>query len=64
VYLGLGEHDKALQWMEKEYDARGWYLLLLAQAPRFDALRSHPRFQALLSRMNFPGQPNAVRASS
>jgi tetratricopeptide (TPR) repeat protein len=64
VHLGLGEHDKALQWMEKEYDARGWYLLLLAQAPRFDPLRSHPRFQALLRQMNLPDQPSAARASS
>ncbi len=54
VYLGLGEQDKALRFMEKEYDARGWYLLLIGQAPQFDTLRSQPRFQALVRRMNFP----------
>ena len=54
VYAGLGEQDKAVAFMEQEYDARGWYLLLIRQAPHFDVLRSHPRFQALLRRMNFP----------
>jgi TolB-like protein/Tfp pilus assembly protein PilF len=54
VYLGLGEHDKALQFMEQEYDARGWYLLLIKQGPQFDPLRSQARFQALMRRLNFP----------
>lgn len=54
VYHGLGDHEKALGFMEQEYDARGWYMLLLKQAPRFDSLRSHPRFQALIRRMSFP----------
>jgi len=55
VYLGLGDHDQALRLMEQECDARGWYLLLIRQAPQFDPLRSHPRFQALMRRMDFPG---------
>lgn len=55
VCLGLGEHDKAVRFMEQEYDARGWYMLLTGQAPLYDPLRSHPRFQALVRLMNFPG---------
>ena len=55
VYVGLGEQEKAVRFMEKEYDARGWYLLLIKHGPQFDPLRSHPRFQALVRRMNFPG---------
>jgi TolB-like protein/tetratricopeptide (TPR) repeat protein len=54
VYLGLGEHTLSLEAMEEEYDARGWYLLMLNRGPQFDVLRPHPRFQALLRRMNFP----------
>jgi tetratricopeptide (TPR) repeat protein len=54
VYLGLGDLDEALRLLEQEYDARGWYLLMLKQGPQFDPLRSHPRFHALMSRMNFP----------
>jgi TolB-like protein/Tfp pilus assembly protein PilF len=54
VYMGLGEADTAVRFMEQEYDARGWYLLLLKHGPRFDVLRSHPGFRALLERMRFP----------
>lgn len=54
VYLGLGEHDEAVRYMEQEYDARGRYLLMIKHGPQFDTLRSQPRFQALVGRMNFP----------
>ena len=54
LYLALGDADNAIRFMEKEYESRGWYLLLIGQGPQFDPLRSHPRFQALLRRMNFP----------
>ena len=54
VYIGLGEHQKAIRLIEKEYDAKGWYMLLLKHSPLYDAVREHPRFQALMSRMKFP----------
>jgi hypothetical protein len=55
VFCPPFEHDQAIAAIEKEYDVRGWYLLLIKQTPHFDVLRSHPRFQALLQRMGFPG---------
>ena len=54
VYIGLGDHEKTVRMLEKEYDAKGWYMLLLKQSHVYDPVRSHPRFQALLSMMNFP----------
>jgi tetratricopeptide (TPR) repeat protein len=54
IYIGLGEHERAIRMIEKEYDAKGWYMLMLKQSPVHDPLRSHPRFQALIRRMNFP----------
>lgn len=54
VLTGLGRHDEAIALIEKEYDVRGWYLLLVKHSPHLDPLRSHPRFQKLLKRMNFP----------
>lgn len=54
VYMGLGEIDTAVRFIEQEYEARGWYLLLLRHAPRFDPLRSHAGFRALLEKIRFP----------
>lgn len=54
VHSGLGEQEKALTFIEKEYDARGWYMLLVKHAPQFDKLRAHPRFHAVIRRMKFP----------
>jgi hypothetical protein len=55
VEIGLGNWDEALAWLEKEYqqhDDDG--LLFLRYEPIFAPLRSDPRFQNLLRRMNFP----------
>jgi len=53
-YAGLGDKDKALTWLERAFDEHGYSLLRLKVDPFFDSLRSHPRFQDLLRRMNFP----------
>jgi len=54
IYVGLGEHDLAFNWLENAYVERPWQLLFLKVDPRLDPLRSDPRFQDLLRRMNFP----------
>lgn len=54
IYAGLGEMDRAFGWLEKAYGERSNYLVYLNLEPPFDPLRSDPRFQALLRRMNFP----------
>jgi TolB-like protein/DNA-binding winged helix-turn-helix (wHTH) protein/Tfp pilus assembly protein PilF len=54
VYAGLGDKDKALVWLERTFDEHGWSLVRLKVDPFFDSLRSDPRFQDLLRRMNFP----------
>jgi hypothetical protein len=58
VHLGVGELESAVDYMEREYQNRGWFLLLLNRAPHFDPLRGTPRFDALVRRLGFPG-PNA-----
>ncbi len=54
VYVGLGENDKAFEWLEKAYEDRslGGPLSSIKVDPFFDPLRSDPRFQDLLRRMN------------
>jgi serine/threonine protein kinase/tetratricopeptide (TPR) repeat protein len=54
IYAGLGEKDKAIEWLERAYKDRSPNITLLKVDPWFDSLRSDPRFQDLLRRMNFP----------
>ena len=54
VYAGLGEHDQAIEWLERAREKRDDALTYLAVLSCFDPLRSDPRFQDLLRRMNFP----------
>jgi serine/threonine-protein kinase len=54
LYMALGETDKALDWLEKAYEQREGWLVTLKVEPMYDPLRSEPRFQAILEKMNFP----------
>jgi tetratricopeptide (TPR) repeat protein len=52
VYAGLGENDAAIDWLEKAYDQREGAIYGIKGSFLFTGLRSHPRFQALLRKMN------------
>ena len=54
IYLGLGEKENALDWLEQAYEQRDSDMVWLKTWPGFNSLRSDPRFQDLLHRMNFP----------
>jgi len=54
IYLALGEKQKALDWLEKAYEEHDPFAVFWNVSPAFDPLRSDPRFQDLLRRMNFP----------
>ena len=54
VCLGLGEHDQAISWLQQAAEERDSWLVVLNTWPEYDPLRSDPRFQALLKKMNFP----------
>ncbi len=51
VYLGLSDHDLALQWLERAHEERRGWLAYLKVEPQLDALRGNPRFDELLRRM-------------
>src|SRR5947208_3897277 len=52
AYLGLGEKDRALTYLEQAYEEQDPGLFYLKASPLLDSLRSEPRFQALLRRVN------------
>ena len=55
VYTALGNRTEAFACLEKAYSERDGYLWVrLNLDPRLDALRSHPRFIALLDKMRLP----------
>lgn len=54
AYIGLGDTEKALDWLELSYAEHDVQMLWLNTASMFDSLRDEPRFQVLLKQMNFP----------
>jgi serine/threonine-protein kinase len=52
VYTGLGEMDRAMDLLEQAYDERAGSLYGVKGSFLFVPLRGHPRFQALLAKMN------------
>jgi adenylate cyclase len=54
IYAALGENDSAIDWLERGYEIGDANMVLIKVNPDFDPLRSDPRFQDLLHRMNFP----------
>jgi TolB-like protein/Tfp pilus assembly protein PilF len=52
VYVGLGDRQIAFEWLEKAYAQHDDSLpAILKVSPRFDPLRSDPRFQDLMHRV-------------
>jgi len=54
AYIGLGEKDEAMTWLERAYEEHDQWMVYIKAYPGWDALLSEPRFQALVRRMNFP----------
>jgi len=52
IHLGLGNHEKALNYLEKAFAERGSYIFYLKVEPYLDPLRSHPKFERMIKEMN------------
>ena len=53
VHLGLGDHQRALDYLERAYDADSQWMGWLNKDRMFDPLRSDPRFAALMRKLRF-----------
>jgi hypothetical protein len=53
VYLGIGDKEKALDWIERAIDERRGWAAYLRVHPVVDSLRDEPRFQQLIERMTY-----------
>ncbi len=51
IYVGLGEADRAFEWLERAFREHAFALVYLKVDPRMDRLRSDPRFQDMLRRL-------------
>ena len=60
VQAAFEQRDEAIAWMERAYRDRDGMLVMLQVHPGFDPLRSDPRFQALLKKMNFPASAESA----
>jgi hypothetical protein len=54
VSVALGKHEEALERLEQAFEEKEDPMTSLKVNPRLDPLRSNPRFEKLLQRMDFP----------
>jgi adenylate cyclase len=51
IHTGLGEHDRAMDLLERAYEGRAGAVYALQGSFLFAPLRSHPRFEQLLDKL-------------
>jgi tetratricopeptide (TPR) repeat protein len=54
IQLALNDKEAALNDLQKAYSEHDWAMIVLKTEPRLDPLRSDPRFQGILKKLNFP----------
>jgi len=52
IYSALDEGDLAFQWLEKAYESHDIGLCFLKVDPQLDSIRSDPRFETMLKKVN------------
>jgi TolB-like protein/DNA-binding winged helix-turn-helix (wHTH) protein len=59
AYVRVGDHDRAIAWLERLYAERGAWVTGLKVQPVWDPLRGDPRFQDLILRANLGPESGA-----
>ena len=63
AYAALGDHNRALEWLERAYRERAFAVVGIATNRAFVSLHADPRFRELLQRVGLP-PPRAVGPAS
>lgn len=53
VHVGLGNHERAMDWLQHAYNVRDVHVIWLPTDPKLDPLRSETAFVRLIERCNF-----------
>ncbi|HET7746104.1 MAG TPA: tetratricopeptide repeat protein, partial [Vicinamibacteria bacterium] len=53
-YAGVGRFDRAFEWLERAYEERSAMIVHVNWDPRFEELRTDPRFLTLVRRIGLP----------
>jgi TolB-like protein/DNA-binding winged helix-turn-helix (wHTH) protein len=56
VWMGLGDHNQAITWLDRGYKDRSEHMLYLGLEPLVDPIRSDPRFALLLKNVGLPSK--------
>jgi TolB-like protein len=51
IFVALGDRDQVFAWLEKGYQSRAGDLPWMIMEPKFDPIRSDPRFDEMVQRM-------------
>jgi tetratricopeptide (TPR) repeat protein len=64
LFTGLGDKDRAFEWLDKAAEERSNMMIFLAVHPPLDPLRTDPRFHALLRRVGLPPRAGGAPSQS
>jgi eukaryotic-like serine/threonine-protein kinase len=54
IHAGLGENERAIEYLEKCYQEHSHWLIYIDKDPSLDGIRDDPRFQVILRRIGLP----------
>lgn len=62
VHIGLGDRDRAFEYLNVALRQRAWYLVFLNVDPAFEPLRADPRFDRLVAEVGLDDVPGPASA--
>ena len=54
IYLGMGDEQVTLQWLNRAYVVRSPFLISISTEPKWKGMTERPGLQAFLAKMDGP----------